>query len=80
MCFWPEVVLHCIVSHVSSVILNWFGRSNPLGHGGTLADEFSFLMKAMWSHQYRFISPRDFKVWEGLHFNNTLDAAVTESM
>jgi ubiquitin carboxyl-terminal hydrolase 8 len=36
-------------------------RSNPLGHGGVLADEFSFLMKSMWSGQYRFISPRDFK-------------------
>ena len=42
--------------------INLFDRSNPLGHGGVLADDFSFLMKSMWSAQYRFISPRDFKV------------------
>ena len=62
-----------------AVVITLFCRSNLLGHGGVLADEFCFLMKSMWSGQYRFISPRDFKVCEisenvcvrivGLHSN-----------
>ena len=36
--------------------------TNPLGRGGEVAEEFSFLVKAMWSGQYRSVSPRDFKV------------------
>uniref|UniRef100_A0A8C4TKR4 ubiquitinyl hydrolase 1 n=2 Tax=Erpetoichthys calabaricus TaxID=27687 RepID=A0A8C4TKR4_ERPCA len=36
-------------------------RSNILGHKGEVAEEFGVIMKALWSGQYRFISPRDFK-------------------
>ena len=54
----PSLSLYITHTHTHSFSL----RSNPLGHRGVLADEFSFLMKSMWSGQYRFISPRDFKV------------------
>ncbi|KAM8974484.1 ubiquitin carboxyl-terminal hydrolase 8 [Pelodytes ibericus] len=40
-------------------------RSNFLGHKGEVADEFGFLMKALWNGQYKYISPRDFKVTIG---------------
>ena len=36
-------------------------RSNPLGSGGQLADEFYILVRAIWIECYRQISPRDFK-------------------
>ena len=36
-------------------------RSNPLGSGGQLADEFYILVRAIWVECYRQISPRDFK-------------------
>ncbi|KAG2470479.1 UBP8 hydrolase, partial [Polypterus senegalus] len=36
-------------------------KSNILGHKGEVAEEFGVIMKALWSGQYRFISPRDFK-------------------
>ncbi|XP_018432214.1 PREDICTED: ubiquitin carboxyl-terminal hydrolase 8 [Nanorana parkeri] len=40
-------------------------RSNLLGHKGEVAEEFGFVMKALWTGQYKFISPRDFKVTIG---------------
>nr|XP_033775866.1 ubiquitin carboxyl-terminal hydrolase 8 isoform X1 [Geotrypetes seraphini] len=40
-------------------------RSNLLGHKGEVADEFGIIMKALWSGQYRYVSPRDFKVTIG---------------
>ncbi|KAJ1180428.1 hypothetical protein NDU88_005649 [Pleurodeles waltl] len=36
-------------------------RSNVLGHKGDVAEEFAVIMKALWTGQYRYISPRDFK-------------------
>nr|XP_055030276.1 ubiquitin carboxyl-terminal hydrolase 8 isoform X2 [Misgurnus anguillicaudatus] len=36
-------------------------RANILGHKGEVADEFSVVMKALWSGQYKCISPQDFK-------------------
>ncbi|XP_053321110.1 ubiquitin carboxyl-terminal hydrolase 8 [Spea bombifrons] len=40
-------------------------RSNLLGHKGEVAEEFGIIMKALWNGQYKFISPRDFKVTIG---------------
>ncbi|XP_075431712.1 ubiquitin carboxyl-terminal hydrolase 8 [Ascaphus truei] len=40
-------------------------RSNLLGHKGEVAEEFGIVMKALWTGQYRFISPKDFKVTIG---------------
>ncbi|XP_015281336.1 PREDICTED: ubiquitin carboxyl-terminal hydrolase 8 [Gekko japonicus] len=40
-------------------------RSNLLGHKGEVAEEFGIIMKAFWTGQYRYISPRDFKVTIG---------------
>ncbi|XP_043120214.1 ubiquitin carboxyl-terminal hydrolase 8 isoform X2 [Puntigrus tetrazona] len=36
-------------------------RANILGHKGEVAEEFSVIMKALWSGQYKMISPQDFK-------------------
>lgn len=36
-------------------------RSNPYNQSGAVAEEFSWLMKAVWSGQYKSVSPRDFK-------------------
>ncbi|XP_057203712.1 ubiquitin carboxyl-terminal hydrolase 8 isoform X2 [Triplophysa rosa] len=36
-------------------------RANILGHKGEVAEEFSVVMKALWSGQYKCISPQDFK-------------------
>ncbi|XP_067275282.1 ubiquitin carboxyl-terminal hydrolase 8 [Pseudorasbora parva] len=36
-------------------------RANILGHKGEVAEEFSVVMKALWSGQYKVISPQDFK-------------------
>ncbi|KAF5889956.1 ubiquitin carboxyl-terminal hydrolase 8 [Clarias magur] len=40
-------------------------RSNILGHKGEVAEEFGSIMKALWSGQFKYISPRDFKVTIG---------------
>lgn len=40
-------------------------RSNLLGHKGEVAEEFGIIMKALWAGQYRYISPKDFKVTIG---------------
>ncbi|XP_075064034.1 ubiquitin carboxyl-terminal hydrolase 8 [Mixophyes fleayi] len=40
-------------------------RANFLGHKGEVAEEFGIIMKALWTGQYKFISPRDFKVTIG---------------
>ncbi|XP_069839566.1 ubiquitin carboxyl-terminal hydrolase 8 [Dendropsophus ebraccatus] len=40
-------------------------KSNLLGHKGEVAEEFGFIMKAVWTGQYKYISPRDFKVTIG---------------
>ncbi|XP_048337732.1 ubiquitin carboxyl-terminal hydrolase 8 isoform X2 [Sphaerodactylus townsendi] len=40
-------------------------RSNLLGHKGEVAEEFGVIMKALWTGQYRYISPKDFKVTIG---------------
>ncbi|XP_063044416.1 ubiquitin carboxyl-terminal hydrolase 8 [Engraulis encrasicolus] len=36
-------------------------RANILGHKGEVAEEFGVIMKALWSGQYKCITPRDFK-------------------
>uniref|UniRef100_A0A670JS51 Ubiquitin carboxyl-terminal hydrolase n=1 Tax=Podarcis muralis TaxID=64176 RepID=A0A670JS51_PODMU len=36
-------------------------RSNFLGHKGEIAEEFGIIVKALWTGQYRYISPKDFK-------------------
>ncbi|XP_026996022.2 ubiquitin carboxyl-terminal hydrolase 8 isoform X2 [Tachysurus fulvidraco] len=40
-------------------------RLNILGHKGEVAEEFGAIMKALWSGQFKFISPRDFKITIG---------------
>lgn len=40
-------------------------RSNFLGHKGEVAEEFGVIMKALWTGQYRYISPKDFKITIG---------------
>ncbi|KAG5270624.1 hypothetical protein AALO_G00194750 [Alosa alosa] len=40
-------------------------RANILGHKGEVAEEFGVIMKALWSGQYKCITPRDFKVTIG---------------
>ncbi|KAM9480952.1 ubiquitin carboxyl-terminal hydrolase 8 isoform 1-T5 [Clarias gariepinus] len=40
-------------------------RSNILGHKGEVAEEFGAIMKALWSGQFKYISPRDFKITIG---------------
>lgn len=37
-------------------------RWNILGHKGEVAEEFGAIMKAVWSGQFKYISPRDFKI------------------
>lgn len=36
-----------------------------LGHKGEVAEEFGIIMKALWTGQYRYISPKDFKITIG---------------
>jgi len=66
-CFMNSM-LQCLCSttpfmehFVSGSFWNDINRTNPLGRGGKVAEEFGFLMKVMWSGQYRSVSPRDFK-------------------
>ncbi|KAL7980082.1 hypothetical protein Chor_001350 [Crotalus horridus] len=40
-------------------------RSNFLGYKGEVAEEFGIIMKALWTGQYRYISPKDFKITIG---------------
>ncbi|KFV98117.1 Ubiquitin carboxyl-terminal hydrolase 8 [Fulmarus glacialis] len=40
-------------------------RSNFLGHKGEVAEEFGVIMKALWTGQYKCISPKDFKITIG---------------
>ncbi|XP_040269971.1 ubiquitin carboxyl-terminal hydrolase 8 [Bufo bufo] len=40
-------------------------RSNLLGHKGEVAEEFGVVMKALWTGQYKYITPKDFKVTIG---------------
>ncbi|NP_001080551.1 ubiquitin specific peptidase 8 L homeolog [Xenopus laevis] len=40
-------------------------RSNLLGHKGEVAEEFGCIMKALWTGQYKCISPKDFKITIG---------------
>ncbi|XP_009082814.1 PREDICTED: ubiquitin carboxyl-terminal hydrolase 8 isoform X1 [Acanthisitta chloris] len=40
-------------------------RSNYLGHKGEVAEEFGVIMKALWTGQYKYISPKDFKITIG---------------
>ncbi|XP_043942308.1 ubiquitin carboxyl-terminal hydrolase 8 [Protopterus annectens] len=40
-------------------------RNNILGHKGEVAEEFAVIMKSLWAGQYRYISPRDFKITIG---------------
>ena len=36
-------------------------RNNPLGRKGEVVEEFAVVIKALWSGQYRSISPRDLR-------------------
>lgn len=39
-----------------------FYRESQLGYYGEIADDFSVIIRALWSGQYKCITPRDFKV------------------
>ena len=41
--------------------LHTFYRQNPLGRGGNVAEEFAIVIKALWSGQYRSVSPLDLR-------------------
>lgn len=43
----------------------FLSRSNILGHKGEVAEEFGAITKALWSGQFKYISPRDFKITIG---------------
>uniref|UniRef100_A0A8D0VXV2 Ubiquitin carboxyl-terminal hydrolase 8 n=1 Tax=Sus scrofa TaxID=9823 RepID=A0A8D0VXV2_PIG len=45
--------------------VNRENKSNLLGHKGEVAEEFGIIMKALWTGQYRYISPKDFKITIG---------------
>ena len=34
---------------------------NPLGTQGLVAEEYAFLIRAMWSDRFRFLAPKDWK-------------------
>ncbi|XP_073160133.1 ubiquitin carboxyl-terminal hydrolase 8 isoform X5 [Lepidochelys kempii] len=40
-------------------------KLNLLGHKGEVAEEFGIIMKALWTGQYRYVSPKDFKITIG---------------
>ncbi|KAK3095889.1 hypothetical protein FSP39_020374, partial [Pinctada imbricata] len=42
-------------------------RENEMGSHGEVVDEFAVIVKALWSGQYRCITPRDFKFMVGKH-------------
>ncbi|XP_062575612.1 ubiquitin carboxyl-terminal hydrolase 8-like isoform X2 [Saccostrea cucullata] len=42
-------------------------RESQLGYYGEVADDFSVIIKALWSGQYKCITPRDFKYIVGKH-------------
>uniref|UniRef100_A0A8B9JDC0 ubiquitinyl hydrolase 1 n=1 Tax=Astyanax mexicanus TaxID=7994 RepID=A0A8B9JDC0_ASTMX len=57
--------LECIISAMTFWIIDFCyksDKSNFLGHKGEVAEEFGVIMKALWSGQFKFISPRDFKI------------------
>uniref|UniRef100_UPI00358DDFF4 ubiquitin carboxyl-terminal hydrolase 8-like isoform X2 n=1 Tax=Myxine glutinosa TaxID=7769 RepID=UPI00358DDFF4 len=61
-------VLQCLSSttplaqhFVGNQYVDDINKKNALGYGGALAEEFAVLVQALWSGQYRSISPRDFK-------------------
>ncbi|XP_072726268.1 ubiquitin carboxyl-terminal hydrolase 8 isoform X5 [Ciconia boyciana] len=45
--------------------VNRDNKSNFLGHKGEVAEEFGVIMKALWTGQYKYISPKDFKITIG---------------
>ena len=46
----------------------FFYRERELGPQAEVADDFAYIVKALWSGQYRFITPRDFKVRHLVYF------------
>ncbi|XP_065841629.1 ubiquitin carboxyl-terminal hydrolase 8-like [Oscarella lobularis] len=40
----------------------FINKTNPLGSGGCIAEEFAEVCKALWSGQFKSITPRDFKL------------------
>ncbi|KAI4894329.1 hypothetical protein NFI96_025119 [Prochilodus magdalenae] len=48
-----------------NLYLDDINRANFLGHKGEVAEEFGVIMQALWSGQFKFISPRDFKITIG---------------
>ncbi|GAB1605796.1 ubiquitin carboxyl-terminal hydrolase 8-like [Argonauta hians] len=46
---------------LQDVYLNHVNRNSVLGDSGEVVDEFAVIVKALWSGQYKCITPRDFK-------------------
>ncbi|XP_013398509.1 ubiquitin carboxyl-terminal hydrolase 8 [Lingula anatina] len=55
---------------LDSIYRNHINRENKLGRKGVVADEFALLITVLWSGQYKFVAPRDFKGVMG-RFNST---------
>lgn len=68
---WRVLRVHSYCRTVQSqrnkyIYITFFlNRSNILGHKGEVAEEFGAIMKALWSGQFKYISPRDFKITIG---------------
>ncbi|KAM4749522.1 ubiquitin carboxyl-terminal hydrolase 8 [Rhinophrynus dorsalis] len=60
LCNTPHLVEYFHKNYQSDI-----NRSNLLGHKGEIAEEFGSIIKALWSGQYKYISPKDFKVTIG---------------
>uniref|UniRef100_A0A2K5V7Y4 ubiquitinyl hydrolase 1 n=1 Tax=Macaca fascicularis TaxID=9541 RepID=A0A2K5V7Y4_MACFA len=61
-------ILQCLCNapHLADYFLTGKAiMSNLLGHKGEVAEEFGIIMKALWTGQYRYISPKDFKITIG---------------
>ncbi|XP_075923030.1 ubiquitin carboxyl-terminal hydrolase 8 isoform X2 [Petromyzon marinus] len=50
---------------LTSQYVNNINRNNPLGRKGQVVEEFAVIVRALWSGQYRSITPRDFKFMIG---------------
>uniref|UniRef100_A0A4W3K3W5 ubiquitinyl hydrolase 1 n=1 Tax=Callorhinchus milii TaxID=7868 RepID=A0A4W3K3W5_CALMI len=47
---------------IKNYYLQDINRANILGHKGEVAEEFGVVMKSLWSGQYKYISPREFRM------------------
>lgn len=53
----PLLRAYCLSENYASEI----NRSNPLGSQGRMVEEFAFVLRQLWSEQYRWYAPKQFK-------------------